>query len=63
MEEGISLSTIIAAIINFIVLFFVLKHFTFEKFKNEIVKAEIIIDKTSDTILTTGFSIPEQLIR
>lgn len=35
----------------------------FEKFKNEIVKAEIIIDKTSDTILTTGFSIPEQLIR
>ena len=36
---------------------------TFEKLKNEIVKAEIIIDKTSDTILTTGFSIPEQLIR
>ena len=35
----------------------------FEKYKNNIVKAEIFISKKSDNILTTGFSIPEQLVK
>jgi len=35
----------------------------FEKHKNNIIKAEIFISKKTDNILTTGFSIPEQLVR